>query len=64
MSHCEFGNASARGLRQEPGNGSKFLEVKIVAADAKVCNDVGDDATRHVARMPGKSNEPVRMKWV
>lgn len=39
--------------------GSEFFEIKIVAADAKVFDDVGKDATRHVARMPRKGDEPV-----
>ena len=64
MSVCEFAKASARRLRHEQGGGSKILEVKIVAADAEVFNDVGDDSARHVARMPCKSNEPVRTKWI
>ena len=58
MSVCEFAKASARGLRHERRT-SKFLEVKVVAADAEVFNDIGDDAARHIARMPGKGNEPV-----
>jgi hypothetical protein len=39
--------------------GLKFFEIKIVAADAEVVNDVSDDAARHVARMPCKRDEAV-----
>ncbi len=46
------------------GSGSKFLEVKIVAADAEVFNNIGNDAARHVARMPRKRDEPVGTKWI
>lgn len=44
--------------------GSKFLEIKIVAVDAGVFNNVGNDAARHVTRMPRKGNEPVGTKWI
>ena len=43
---------------------SIFFEVKVVAADAEVFNNVGNNAARHVARMPGKGDEPVRPKWI
>ena len=46
------------------GSGSKFLEIKIVAADAQVLNNVGNDAARHVARMPCKCDKPVGTKWI
>ena len=42
----------------------KFLEVKIVAADAEVFNNVGNDAARQVTRMPRKSDEPVGTKRI
>jgi hypothetical protein len=57
----------ARLIFPQPSGGdfpSKFLEVKIVAAEAKIFNDVGDDAARHVARMPGEGNEPGGMKRI
>lgn len=41
-------------------HGSESLEVEIVAAEAEVFDDVGDDAARHVARMPRERDEPVR----
>jgi hypothetical protein len=41
------------------GRGSESLEVKVVAADAEVFDDVGDDAAGHVARMPRKRDEAV-----
>jgi len=43
---------------------SKFLEIKIVAADAQVFNDVGNNAARYVAGMPGEGNEPVGTKRI
>ncbi|HUZ07710.1 MAG TPA: hypothetical protein VMV89_09510 [Candidatus Paceibacterota bacterium] len=42
----------------------KSLEVKVVAADAEVFNNVGNDAARHVARMPCKGDEPVGTKRI
>ena len=39
--------------------GSEFPEVKVVAADAEVFNNVSDDAARHVTRMPGKRDQAV-----
>ena len=44
--------------------GSESLEVKVVAADAEVFDDVGDDAAGHVARMPRERDETVRAKWI
>ncbi len=41
------------------GRGSESLEVKVVAADAEVFDDVSDDAAGHVARMPRKRDEAV-----
>jgi hypothetical protein len=42
--------------------GSESLEVEVVAADAEVFDDVGDDAAGHVARMPRKCDKPVGAK--
>lgn len=39
--------------------GSEFLEVEVVAAQAEVIADVGDDSARHVTRMPRERDEPV-----
>lgn len=44
--------------------GSKFLEVEIVAAQAGVVADVGDDAAGQVARMSGEPDEPVGPKGI
>jgi hypothetical protein len=56
---------SARCLRQSlSGCDSILLEEEVVAADAKVFNNVGNDATRHIARVPGKCYEPFGMKWI
>ncbi len=41
------------------GRGSESLEVKVVAADAEVFNDVGYDAAGHIARMPCERDEAV-----
>lgn len=46
------------------GRDSESLEVKIVAADAEVFDDVSDDAAGHVAGMPGKRDEAVGAKWI
>jgi len=39
--------------------GSESLEVKVVAADAEVFDDVSNDAAGHIARMPRKRDEAV-----
>jgi hypothetical protein len=44
--------------------GSESLEVEVVAADAEVFNNVGDDAAGHVAGMPCKCNEAVGAEWI
>lgn len=41
------------------GRGSELLEVRVVAGDAKVLDDVGNDAARHVARMSREGDEAV-----
>src|ERR1017187_4190358 len=46
------------------GRGSESLEVKIVAADAEVFDDVGDDAAGHIARMPRERDEAIRSEWI
>ena len=44
--------------------GSESLEVEVVAADAEVFDDVGDDAAGHIARMPRERDEPAGTKGV
>ena len=58
-----------RGLCQRAGGrrtgatgnvtGLELAEVEFVASDAEVFDDVRDDATWHIAGMPGKGDEPV-----
>ena len=58
-----------RGLCQRAGGrrtgatgnvtGLELAEVELVASDAEVFDDVRDDATWHIAGMPGKGDEPV-----
>lgn len=43
---------------------SESSEVEFVPGDAKVFDNVGDDATRDIARMPGKGDEPVGTKRI
>ena len=45
-------------------DGAEFFEVKVVAADAEVLRDVGNNSTRHVARMPCEGDETLRMKRI
>jgi hypothetical protein len=42
----------------------KFFEEKFVAADAEIFNNIGDDAARDVARVPGECDEAVGMKRI
>ncbi len=39
--------------------GLELAEVEFVASDAEVFEDVRDEATWHIAGMPGKGDEPV-----
>jgi hypothetical protein len=41
-----------------------LAEVELVASDAEVFNDVGDDAAWHIAWMPGKGDEPVGLERI
>ena len=43
---------------------SEFPKIKFIAGDAEIFNDVGDDAARHVARMPRKCDDAVRMEGI
>jgi hypothetical protein len=43
---------------------SELPEVELVAGDAEVFDDVRNDTARHVARMPGKCDEPIRAKRI
>lgn len=54
---AEFGVSSDR-------SGSEFPEVELIAGDPEVLDNVGDDAARHVARMPGESDQPVGTKRI
>src|SRR5947207_982738 len=40
------------------------LEIKIVPRNTRVTNDIGDDPTRHIARMPGERDEFLRMERI
>lgn len=44
--------------------GSESFEVEIVAAYAEIPDDVGDDAPRHVARMPREGDQTIRVEWI
>jgi len=46
------------------GRDSEFSEIELVARDAEVFNDVGNDAAWHVAGMPREGDEAVRPKRV
>src|SRR5947199_8097177 len=51
-------------LRVKRQRDSEFPKIKFIAGDAEIFNDVGDDAARHVARMPRKRDDPIRMKGI
>ena len=44
--------------------GSEFPEVELVAGDAEVFDDVGNDAAWHIAGMPRKGDEAVRAEGI
>jgi len=50
-------------LRHGAG-GLEFPEVEVVAAQAEVFDDVGNDAARHVAGMPREGDETVGLKGI
>jgi hypothetical protein len=39
-------------------------EIEFVPRDAKVFNDVRNDAARHIAGMPRKCDETIRAEWI
>jgi hypothetical protein len=43
---------------------SEFPKIEFVAGDAKIFDDIGDDAARHVARMPRKRDDALRMEGI
>ena len=43
---------------------SEFPKIKFVASDTEIFNDVGDDAARHVARMPRKRDDAIRVAGI
>ena len=51
-------------LRVKRQRDSEFPKIKFIAGDAEIFNDVGDDAARHVARMPRKCDDAVRMEGI
>ena len=46
------------------GRGSEFSEIELIPGDAKVFDDVRNDAARHIARMPGKRDQAVGTKRI
>jgi hypothetical protein len=47
-----------------PRHDSEFPKIEVIAGDAEIFNDVGNDAARHVAWMPRKRDDAVRMEWI
>jgi len=43
---------------------SEFPKIEFVAGDAEIFDDIGDNAARHVARMPRKRNDAIRMEGI
>lgn len=42
----------------------EFFEIEILSAHAEILDDVADNASWHISRMPGKSNQAFRSKRV
>src|SRR5712691_3036533 len=38
---------------------SEFPEIELLASDAEVLNDIGNDPARHITGMPGKGDDAV-----
>jgi G:T-mismatch repair DNA endonuclease (very short patch repair protein) len=62
MEDVSTGRKRSKVMTRIRSRGSESLEVEIVAAEAEVVADVGDDAARHVARMSGESDQTVGWK--
>ena len=45
-------------------SGLKLLKKEILPRNPEILNDIGDDSSRHVSRMPGERDQPVRLEWV
>ena len=43
---------------------SEFPKIEFVAGDAEIFDDIGDNAARHVARMPRKRDDAIRMEGI
>ena len=43
---------------------SESPEIELIPRDAKVFDDVGNDAARHIAGMPRKGDEAIRSEWI
>jgi hypothetical protein len=41
-----------------------LLKIEVVAGDAEVFDDVGDDSPRHVTEMVGEGDQSIGTKWV
>ena len=39
-------------------------EVKLIPREAEVLNDISNDATRDISRMPGKGDNAFRAEWI
>jgi hypothetical protein len=54
-----------RGTRRGEGVGlSEFPEIELIAGDTEVVDDVSNDSTRYVARMPREGDKAVRTKRI
>jgi len=47
-----------------PASPSEFPEIKVVAGDSKVLNNVCDDTARNIACMPRECNEAFWVEWI
>jgi hypothetical protein len=46
------------------GRPSEFAEIELVPSNSQVFDDVSDDATRHIPRVPLKSDDAVGAEWI
>ena len=42
----------------------EFPEIELIAVDAEVFDNVGDDPARHIARMPRESDQAIETKRI
>jgi hypothetical protein len=51
-------------VRAEPSKASKAPKVEVVLAQSKVVENISNNPAGNIARMPGKCDQKLRVKWI